>query len=397
MRLAGHDFLDFRINDDDTTSGGSNGCIRLDDTDNAGLARCTNSIGIQDIYENWCDQVSLADFIVIAAEALMARTATEHDERDRWAKNSLSVMFRDGFKFGRETADECDWEGLMPDAEQGCNTVKDIMVDHMFGDLDSKTGFEAAATIMGTHTLGSASTRNSGYQGHWSDRDNQGIFNNNYYRSIIMKGWGPEFSVGGREDRNQWKRIDAMAGETDEMMLTSDMCLMFDDNSNFRDCIAEGGTIASCNEHVGEVGENVYLAPLETECCAWHFAVPLYDEYAVLLSDVEYEDFCGISILNEHLSDGDEDDDEEDDETSDEDEDEDEDADEDGELDSESSMERVCCAAASEDSVGDCSFSGNPKGEAADIVRRFAADEDYFLEVFVKRWEQATGNGYDDL
>lgn len=91
---------------------------------------------------------------------------------------------------------------------------------------------------MGTHTLGSAKIENSGYEGHWSDIDNQGIFNNNYYRSIIMKGWGPQYNVGGREDRTQWKRIDAMAGANDEFMLTTDLCLFYDDNPDFRDCMA---------------------------------------------------------------------------------------------------------------------------------------------------------------
>lgn len=37
VRFAGHDFLDFRFHEDGTMSGGSDGCIKLDEPDNAGL------------------------------------------------------------------------------------------------------------------------------------------------------------------------------------------------------------------------------------------------------------------------------------------------------------------------------------------------------------------------
>lgn len=341
----------------------------------------------------------------------MGRTATEHDEDDRWADDSLLVSFRDGFRFGRKTSDECDHEdsdgvSLMPDAEQGCTTIKNIMVDHMFGNEDSvQDAFDAAATIMGTHTLGSAKEDNSGYIGHWSDTANQGIFNNNYYRSIIMKGWAPEYEVGGREDRNQWKRVDRMEGENDEMMLTTDMCLFYDDNSNHRDCLDDGGNVGSCADHrVEDEADGVFLDPLETNCCAWHFVEPLYDDDAVLEDGITYDDFCGVSVLNGETtgggggggsdsssggssdsSSGGSDSDSDDGDSSDED------------LSSESSMERTCCRGAGRRSVGDCAFAGDPKGSAASIVRKFAADESFFLTTFVKHWKTATGNGYSDL
>ena len=40
VRAAGHDFMDFRINADNTTSGGMDGCINFSDGDNAGLQTC---------------------------------------------------------------------------------------------------------------------------------------------------------------------------------------------------------------------------------------------------------------------------------------------------------------------------------------------------------------------
>lgn len=221
--------MDYRTADD---SGGTDGCIYLQDADNKGLADCTIESTIQDVYADWCDLVSLADFFVIAAEAVMARTATDHDERDRFKSGSLASNFMSDFRFGRETLVECpDHTGRMPDAELGCETVEDIFVNEIFGA--SSGAWSRAAALMGVHTLGSAKLENSGYLGHWSDEENQGVFNNNYYLSFFAKGWGPELAVGGDDNRNQWKRIDLMAGVNDEMMLTTDLCLAYQNNYDF--------------------------------------------------------------------------------------------------------------------------------------------------------------------
>ena len=41
VRLAGHDFMDFRFDAaTNTSSGGSDGCVNFNDPDNAGLASC---------------------------------------------------------------------------------------------------------------------------------------------------------------------------------------------------------------------------------------------------------------------------------------------------------------------------------------------------------------------
>lgn len=48
-----------------------------------------------DAYNKNCDEVSLADFIVIAAETVMARTHSSYDKANEWAENSLQKRFRD--------------------------------------------------------------------------------------------------------------------------------------------------------------------------------------------------------------------------------------------------------------------------------------------------------------
>ena len=58
------------------------------------------------------------------------------------------------------------------------------------------------AAISGAHTLGSAKPHNSGYDGFWSDAKNSGIFNNDYYKSMLIKGWAPTLAVGGNPDKN---------------------------------------------------------------------------------------------------------------------------------------------------------------------------------------------------
>merc|ERR1712176_1646210 len=66
---------------------------------------------------------------------------------------------------------------------------------------------------MGVHSLGRAQTRFSGYSGWWSDALNSRRFNNNYYISMVTKGWMPERSLSDihgvpQVDKNQWQRSD---------------------------------------------------------------------------------------------------------------------------------------------------------------------------------------------
>lgn len=87
------------------------------------------------------------------------------------------------------------------------------------------------AAISGAHTLGSATIANSGYDGFWGSAVNAGIFNNDYYKGILFKGWGVELAVDGNTAKNQWKRIDEGADNTHkEMMLNTDMCLAMEGN-----------------------------------------------------------------------------------------------------------------------------------------------------------------------
>lgn len=134
--------------------------------------------------------------------------------------------------------------GLMPDPEDGCNGLQDIFVDNIY--KDRVDAWVLTAAISGAHTLGNAKIENSGYQGAWSDEENQGKFNNDYFRSLIAKGWGPDRAVNGNPEKNQWKRVDlGMNAERKEMMLTTDLCLAYETNTDLAQCRIDN----NCNKN----------------------------------------------------------------------------------------------------------------------------------------------------
>lgn len=111
VRLAGHDLMDFRyefkVGKDGKMSksaikqkGGVDGCINFADKDNRGLVECIQDAGILEAYDEHCGVVSLADFIVIAAEATMARTSKSFELNfplDPYSDGTLAKTFRDQF------------------------------------------------------------------------------------------------------------------------------------------------------------------------------------------------------------------------------------------------------------------------------------------------------------
>jgi len=208
VRLAGHDFMDYRVDAAGVATGGSDGCVNFNDPDNAGLEACLLSTNIQTVYDNHCDAVSLADFVVIASEAAMSRTASSFDANNAFANGTLESSFRNRFKSGRTTSESCDVTGLLPSGEAGCTDLESIFINHIYNDgrRGNNGRWRFTAAISGAHTLGGAKPGNSGFDGIWSDTANQGIFNNDYYKSLILKGWAPQTIDA---THHQWKRVDS--------------------------------------------------------------------------------------------------------------------------------------------------------------------------------------------
>jgi len=155
----------------------------------------------------------------------MARTSNSWN--GSYDEGTLARTFREEFKFGRETEEECEWNfGLMPDPEKGCDDVNLVFHDNLYRFSNKFNKKRLTTAIMGVHTIGSAKVENSGYKGSWSKSD--GTFNNDYYLQMLTRGWGPDRSVEGNDEINQWKIVDS--GVKGLMMLNSDICLAFNYN-----------------------------------------------------------------------------------------------------------------------------------------------------------------------
>jgi hypothetical protein len=86
-----------------------------------GLQQCLTKHGIPELYGKYKDQVSLADFFVIIAEAATGRTATDYNQKYPFKSDTLVGRFMRQFKYGRTTADSCpNIIGRMPNPEHGC-------------------------------------------------------------------------------------------------------------------------------------------------------------------------------------------------------------------------------------------------------------------------------------
>lgn len=136
----------------------------------------------------------------------------------------------------------------MPNPEGGCHSLAEVFESHIYRSSEKQKAKQAkskgkmmgwswrmTAAISGAHSIGSAKLENSGYQGAWSSPDMQGIFNNDYYKSMLAKGWGPVLAVNGNANKTQWRRIDGVG--FDEMMLIIDLCLAYDNNLEHAECM----------------------------------------------------------------------------------------------------------------------------------------------------------------
>jgi hypothetical protein len=348
LRIAGHDFMDYTDEGNANEIGGADACLDLHDPDNNGLHECIhgggdgeNGVDLADIYQDYCTTVSLADFFVIAAEAVM--NISRQHVLDEDASRS-PVDFRSQFKWGRTTALNCEFaHGRLPNPENSCSAVETTFVNSM------GLSWAQAAALSGVHTLGRAEISRSGYSGWWSDAKNSRKFNNDYFTSIVLKGWAPEVSVDGNAGKNQWTRVDIGYDEAvngKEMMLNTDMCLYF--------TMDDDGTI-----------ELDSATALENECnCTWASAVQLRDAVELYNGG----EFCGTTEIpggNNFRE-----------------------------------QRALCCGEQFNHPIDqwvDCGLPLKPQGPAADSVKKFANYEDRWLTIFSQAWNIATTNGFVSL
>lgn len=162
----------------------------------------------------------------------------------------------------------------MPNPENSCGDLKDIFIDHIYNaNLGVTERWGLTAALSGAHTIGSAKPENSGYDGMWGDPANQAIFNNDYFKNIIVHGWGPNRAVGGNPGKNQWILIDGSPAneKSQQMMLNTDMCLYYQDNRLHAECMEKEREGKTRNRKFCKKFERkgTILNAKESTCCAW--------------------------------------------------------------------------------------------------------------------------------
>ena len=93
MRLASRDLMDYRKGKGGGT-GGSDGCVDFEDPSNAGLATCLVGIDLPGIYNKWCDTISLADFIVVASEAVTGSLSPDYNANHKFNTETMLARFK---------------------------------------------------------------------------------------------------------------------------------------------------------------------------------------------------------------------------------------------------------------------------------------------------------------
>ena len=177
--------------------GGCDGCLNLNNKDNAGLANLTQEL--EEVYADpdlgYNKLLSRADFWALAA-TYSVELAIEHNNK----MCKLSPK-----KFGLTSYESCKidiptwtFKTGRKDCATSPKTTKDVHLPGATLDYTSmidffKTEFgfspREMTALMGAHALGSAFPENSGFKGTWTVVDENAL-NNQYYRFLIKEKLG---------------------------------------------------------------------------------------------------------------------------------------------------------------------------------------------------------------
>lgn len=198
VRLAWHASGTFNATSGD---GGSNGSTmrfspEIDDDANAGLAL------MQDILKPVMiafPDMSIADLWTMAgAQAIKLMGGPDIP-----------------FRYGRSDAADasaCPAIGLLPDATQGAEHLRDVFGRMGFGDKE-------IVALSGAHTVGSCHKLRSGFDGPWTT--NPLKFDNEYFKVLLEREWVV------KPGSNPMQYMDKETGNL--MMLPTDLCLIQDE------------------------------------------------------------------------------------------------------------------------------------------------------------------------
>jgi hypothetical protein len=169
--------------------------------------------------------------------------------------------------------------------------------------------------------------------------------------------------VNGNVNKNQFKRIDQQSDATHkEMMLSTDMCLMYDAN-----VAAAGCRGRDCPDFEGQ---GVPLLAQNHDCCAWVETSVLFDND--LYSQNEEFNYCGNTVTP-------------------------------GVMGRAGGAGRgACCKRGGtneqDSSFGDCDFiRQNPEGPAFDAIIGFIKSDSLWVVTYVEAWGIAAENNQSGL
>jgi len=168
VRLSFHDCV-----------GGCDGCLNVNNHDNAGLADLVASLDTLYLANGYDTLLSRADFWALAGVYAVDKTIElnndDCDEDDCEVPDSGLV-----FQWGRTDCDTAPYT----DVDVG---LPSALLDHanVMSFFAGEFGFDDNETValLGAHTLGRASSDNSGFSGTWINGE-ANFFNNEYYKKL---------------------------------------------------------------------------------------------------------------------------------------------------------------------------------------------------------------------
>lgn len=199
------------------------------------------------------------------------------------------------------------------------------------------------------------------------------MFNNDYFKSILMKGWGATTTGEGDAQLNMFKRVDlGRAGDHLELMLNTDLCMAYQGNADLAASECRGNDCAEFDE------TGTPLKAQDHTCCAWIDPLTFYNMANDIYPRNRGFPQCGVSynprwfgrgrmqpLPNQDFL----------------------------------SERESCCDGEDAASFGDCDkTTQNPKGPALDYLMDFVKSENNWLETFAEAWKIGTNNnqGGDD-
>ncbi len=165
----------------DCVSDGCDGCLELNNTENRGLERIF--MEVNNLYDNEFNDtgMSRADFYALAAIVAVRVASEEQDCRQLQLPPGCDPPQPDmTIRYGRTdcaTSPNSPMDSGFPDAHRGLEHVMEIFRNGM-----GMTERQVVALI-GAHTMGMTTPRNSGFQGPWAPPTNR--FDNAFFRTLV--------------------------------------------------------------------------------------------------------------------------------------------------------------------------------------------------------------------